>query len=282
MNEVRQNAPMVQQQNNDPVGFDTVTGFEALQRIAKLFAQSSLVPQQAFAGNLGNCAIAVEMAHRLNMSPIMVMQNMYIVYGRPAWSSQFMIAAFNSCGRFEPIHYVTVGKKGSDSYGMKAVSADLKTGVVLEGPVVDIQMAKEEGWYQKKGSKWQTMPDLMLRYRSATFLIRTTAPEISMGLTKDEVEDINEEKHVDIPTDEIKQHANKKTIDVKAEHVEVKEADSKDHDSKRKAAATASKEEAPASHQKTSARKEQPAPERKRDEAPAPDEEDVPDWMFQA
>lgn len=103
------------------VGFDTISGFEALQRIANMFSQSTLVPQQAFAGNIGNCAIAVEMAHRLNMSPIMVMQNMYIVYGRPAWSSQFMIAAFNSCGRFEPIHYETVGKKGTDSYGMKDV-----------------------------------------------------------------------------------------------------------------------------------------------------------------
>lgn len=277
MNEVIQNVPMVQQPNNEQVGFDTMTGFETLQRIAKLFAQSSLVPQKAFAGNLGNCAIAVEMAHRLNMSPIMVMQNMYIVYGRPAWSSQFMIAAFNSCGRFELIHYVTVGKKGSDSYGMKAVSADLKTGVVLEGPVVDIQMAKEEGWYQTKGSKWQTMPDLMLRYRSATFLIRTTAPEISMGLTKDEVEDIHEEKQIDIPADEIKQHANKNTIDVNAEHVEVKDAaDSKTTDTvnKRKSATT--------SQQKANTKKEQPAPERTGDEAPMPAEEDVPDWMFQA
>ena len=268
---------MVQQPNNEQVGFDTMNGFETLQRIAKLFAQSSLVPQQAFAGNLGNCAIAVEMAHRLNMSPIMVMQNMYIVYGRPAWSSQFMIAAFNSCGRFEPIHYVTVGKKGSDSYGMKAVSADIKTGVVLEGPVVDIQMAKEEGWYQKKGSKWQTMPDLMLRYRSATFLIRTTAPEISMGLTKDEVEDINEEKQINIPADEIKQHANKKTIDVNVEHVEVKDADDSkatDTVSKRKPATT--------SQQKANTKKEQPAPERTDKEAPMPVEEDVPDWMFQA
>lgn len=257
METTRQNNAMTQNPAAS-VGFDTISGFEALQRIANMFSQSTLVPQQAFAGNIGNCAIAVEMAHRLNMSPIMVMQNMYIVYGRPAWSSQFMIAAFNSCGRFEPIHYETVGKKGTDSYGMKAISADLRTGVVLEGPVVDIQMAKDEGWYQKKGSKWQTMPDLMLRYRSATFLIRTTAPEISMGLTKDEVEDIGE-KTVDIPAEEIKQHANKKTIDVKAEHVEVKEEP--------KAKKAIPKTEKPAEPAKPKA---------------SESEEDVPDWMLES
>ena len=261
METTRQNNAMTQNPAAS-VGFDTISGFEALQRIANMFSQSTLVPQQAFAGNIGNCAIAVEMAHRLNMSPIMVMQNMYIVHGRPAWSSQFMIAAFNSCGRFEPIHYETVGKKGTDSYGMKALSADLRTGVVLEGPVVDIQMAKDEGWYGKKGSKWQTMPDLMLRYRSATFLIRTTAPEISMGLTKDEVEDIGE-KTVDIPEEEIKQHANKKTIDVKAEHVEVKETPKA------------------VEHKAKTAEPAEPAKAAKPDQADAP-EEDVPDWMFKS
>jgi hypothetical protein len=51
-------------------------------------------------------------------------------------------------------------------------------------------MAKAEGWSTKNGSKWKTMPDLMLRYRSATFLIRCTAPEIGLGLqTAEEIHD---------------------------------------------------------------------------------------------
>lgn len=126
-------------------------------------------------------------------------------------------------------------------------------------------MAKDEGWYQKKGSKWQTMPDLMLRYRSATFLIRTTAPEISMGLTKDEVEDLGE-KTVDIPAEEIKQHANKKTIDVKAEHVEVKEEPK-----------AVEQKAAP----KKSVQKDKPAEPAKPAQADE-SEEDEPDWMLQS
>lgn len=51
-------------------------------------------------------------------------------------------------------------------------------------------MAKDEGWYGKKGSKWQTLPELMLRYRAASFLISTTAPELLLGFqTSEEVID---------------------------------------------------------------------------------------------
>lgn len=220
----QQSAQAVQQQAYSPIvpGYDSLKGFELLQRIANMFSQSSMVPDQ-YRGKVGDCVIAVEMAHRLGASPLMVMQNLYIVYGNPAWSSKFMIATFNQCGRFEPIRYREVGKKGTDEWGMQALSADLRTGQTLEGPVVDIAMAKQEGWYQKKGSKWQTMPELMLRYRAAAFFIRTTAPEISMGLmTREEVEDEHQqqEKKVNIPADEIKANANKKTIDVAAVSVE--------------------------------------------------------------
>ena len=65
------------------------------------------------------------------------------------------------------------------------------TGERIEGPKVSIQMARDEGWATKNGNKWKTMPELMLMYRAAAFLIRTYAPEISMGLrTDDEIIDI--------------------------------------------------------------------------------------------
>lgn len=176
------------------VGFDTAQGFEALQRIGKAFCASSLVPE-TYRGpqNLANTVIAVEMASRMGASPLMVMQNLYIVHGRPAWSSQFLVAAFNSCKRFSSIGYRWTGQKGTDSWGCFAFAKDLATGEIREGPEVTIAMAKREGWFEKKGSKWQTIPQLMLTYRAATFFIRTTAPELTMGLRPvDEMEDIGE------------------------------------------------------------------------------------------
>lgn len=202
-------------------GFQSAEGFELLQRQAKMFCGSSLVPQQ-FQGeqNFGNAIIALEMAQRMNASPLMVMQNLYIVYGNPGWSSKFLIATFNQCGRFEAIKYKETGKKGTDSHGIIAYTREKGSDEVIYGPEVTISIAKQEGWFDKKGSKWKTMPDQMLRYRAAAWLIRTTAPEISMGLqTSDEIIDV-EGKVSDIydeVTHTIDMNANSEIIDVETD-----------------------------------------------------------------
>ena len=195
-------------------GFSSWQGFELLQRMAKMFNESSLVPPQ-FKGkeNFGNCVIAMNMAQRMNADPLMVMQNLYVVYGNPAWSSKFLIATFNQCGRFSSIHYKETGKPNTDSWGCIAWAQELATGEVVEGPEVTIATAKAEGWYSKNGSKWQSMPQQMLRYRAASWFIRTTAPELSMGLqTREEAEDIGE-INVTPPREEIAQNANSQVFE---------------------------------------------------------------------
>ena len=170
-------------------GFDTVGGFDLIQRTAKLFAASNIVPQQ-FQGNLPNCVIAVDMALRMGANPLMVCQNLYIVHGRPAWSAQFLIATLNQCGRFTSIRYEFQGEEGKDEWGCRAVATELATGEKLTAPLITIGLAKKEGWYGKNGSKWQSMPELMLRYRAASWFVRAYAPEIAMGLkTAEEVQD---------------------------------------------------------------------------------------------
>jgi hypothetical protein len=128
------------------------------------------------------------MAQRIKASPLAVMQNLYIVHGKPAWSSQFLIACVNASGKFSPIRYAMSGEGETRSCTAWAVDV---TGEKLESPAVTIAMAKAEGWYSKSGSKWQTMPELMLRYRSATLFARLYCPELTMGIqTDDEVVDV--------------------------------------------------------------------------------------------
>lgn len=171
-------------------GFSDAQGFELAQRVAKALSQSTLVPPD-YRGNLPNCIIALDMANRLGASALQVMQNLYVVHGRPGWSAKFLIASFNQCGRFSSIRYEWISERGKDAWGCKAWATELKTGQRIEGPTITIELAKKEGWYAKSGSKWQTIPELMLMYRSAGWLVNTHAPEISMGLnTAEELEDI--------------------------------------------------------------------------------------------
>lgn len=205
MTKENESTAMVQVNNdkNVPINcFGTLAGFEAGQRIAKMFSQSSLVPAD-FKGDIGSCLIALNMANRMGADPLQVMQSLYIVYGKPSFTSAFLIACFNRCGRFSTIRYRMEGEKGSDDWGCTAYSTELATGERVEGVEVTIGMAKAEGWWSKKDrngketSKWQTMPELMLRYRAATFLIRSVAPDIALGFpTTEEAIDITDKAQV--------------------------------------------------------------------------------------
>lgn len=186
-----QQVPQALQQNVQ-AGFFDLQSFELIQRIAKAFASSTLVPTQ-YQGNVANTMIALSMAQKMNADPMMVMQNLNIMHGRPAWSSKFLIATFNACGRFSAIRYRFRGTEGQDDFACQAFAIERATGEELSGAWVSISMAKAEGWYGKTGSKWKTMPQHMLMYRAATFMVNTAAPELSMGLlTDDEVKDISD------------------------------------------------------------------------------------------
>lgn len=171
-------------------GFFSVQGFELMQRVAKGFANSDLVPE-AYRGNISNCLIALDMADRIGAAPLSVMQSMYIVHGNPAWSSKFLIATVNACGRYSSLRYEWKGKSGANDYGCRAWAIERETGQRLDGIWVTWELVKEEGWDSKKGSKWRTMPDQMFIYRAATFWQRAYAPELAMGLsTAEEVIDV--------------------------------------------------------------------------------------------
>lgn len=175
-------------EHSPPGAFSTASAFEDAQRMAKLLASSALIPD-TFRGKIADCVIALELAGRIGASPLAVMQNLYLVHGKPAWSSQFLIACVNACGRFTPLRYVMAGT--GDDYGCTAWAKD-KQDERLESPKVTIRMAKEEGWFGKNGSKWKTMPELMLRYRAATLFTRLYAPELTMGIRcEEEIIDIS-------------------------------------------------------------------------------------------
>lgn len=212
------------------MGFNDLASFEFMQRTAKMFSASTMVPTayQAMVTKgygdraqtepnlaaISNCMIALDMAQRMNANPLMIMQNLHIIEGRPSWSSQFIIAAINNCGKFSPLRfdlqwldeidatYSTFEwedrKKVEKKHKVRIKNArcvawaiEKATGERLESAPVTMEMAVNEGWFGKNGSKWKSMPDLMMRYRSAAFFGRIYAPELLMGLpTAEEMHDV--------------------------------------------------------------------------------------------
>lgn len=157
----------------------SMESFDHAQRIAKMLSSSSLVPKD-YQGRVDNCLIALEMSNRSGSSPLMVMQNLHIIQGKPSWSSPYTIAAINASGKFSSD--LRFRKSGDgDEYGYEAYAIG-KDGQEITGPKVTWKMVKDEGWLGKQGSKWKTMPELMFRYRSAAFFGRLYTPDILMGM----------------------------------------------------------------------------------------------------
>jgi hypothetical protein len=170
--------------------FSGIAAFEDAQRIAKALASSTLIPPQ-FQGQQGfaNCLVALEIAGRMGISPFLAMQHLHVIHGRPSWSSSFIIAMVNGCGRFSPLRFEISG--AGDSLACYAVASDLASGQELKGPTITMAMAKKEGWATKSGSKWQTMPELMIRYRAAAFWGRLYASDMLLGMqSQEEVVDV--------------------------------------------------------------------------------------------
>lgn len=170
--------------------------FKVAREMAKTLATSEIVPQN-YRGKTADCMIAIDMANRMGVSPIVIMQNSQVVRGNFSWKGAACKAMIDSCGRYKkPSTYIEVGNRNDDSWGYY-LEAEKKDGTIVKGPTVDIKMAKKEGWWSKKDkegretSKWQTMPELMLKYRASAFFFRTECASLAMGfLTAEENEDI--------------------------------------------------------------------------------------------
>ncbi|SFW16636.1 hypothetical protein [Chitinophaga sancti] len=243
-------------QSNQSLSFNYFDSeqFATMQRLCQMFSASDLVPDKyrtseknPAAKAIANCMIAVETAQRINASPLMVMQNLDVIQGKPSWSSKFLISTINTCGKYEQLKYRfqnlgKVGKleltetkweggqkkifkvvfDGSDIDNIECVAYTTLKGSdeVIESSEVTIKMAIIEGWYTKAGSKWPIMTKKMLRYRAASFWTNEHAPELSLGMRtveeNQDIEDIDYEEISDKVATKIKENANKQEMTMEA------------------------------------------------------------------
>lgn len=172
---------VIQQPISTIGSFATLDAFKELYDIGKMFASSSLVPD-TYQGKSMDCTIAVDMANRMGVSPMFVMQNLYIVKGKPSWSGQSCMSMVKAAPEFTGVSYEWSGNEKADDWGCRVVATRKATGEIIKGTEITIQMAKDEGWYGKN-TKWKNMPQQMLMYRAAAFFARAYIPNALMGCT---------------------------------------------------------------------------------------------------
>ena len=167
--------------------FGTSDNFIMAMQMAKALASSTIVPQ-TFQKNDSNCLIAISQAQKFDIDPLTVMQNLYVIQGRPSWKSSFLIAMINNSGKYDMELQFEEKEKNGKPYSCQCWTT--KDGRRVDGINVTMDMADAEGWTKKNGTKWRTLPQLMLRYRAASFFANLNCPELTTGMyTREEMLD---------------------------------------------------------------------------------------------
>lgn len=168
--------------------YSTPASYAHAKEVAKAFATSALVPK-AFLNNLGSCIIAYELSQQLQVSPFMIMQNMYIVMGIPTFKSPFAIALLRTRSRFKDIDWsFSESNKGIESCTISGT--DRATGKIMT-ETLTMEQVKKFGWWDKNDSMWPKMPHQMFKYRTTAFFLRTNQPELLFGMQlADEIDDV--------------------------------------------------------------------------------------------
>jgi hypothetical protein len=213
-------------------------------RAANMLAKGHGMIPKEYAGNATNCMLALSMAKTLGITPYMFLQWSYFIHGKVGLESKALIAIANKSPLFEAgILFEEVGEKGKDSWGIKAYAEDVQKGRIEE--ICTIQTAKDAGWWSKKDSWWPKNPNMMCKYRAASFLVKFNRPELLGGMAV--YEELRDEGAVDI-TDK----ANAAMAKEKSGFAQ---------------AVDMAKKEEPAP-KKTAAKKPKPAPEKASDDPP--------------
>lgn len=171
--------------------FGSSDNFMMATQMAKAFAGSTIVPKE-YHGHFENGLVAIELATRMKISPLAVMQNLDIIQGRPSWRASFLIGMINSSGKYDmELQFLEEQDKNGKPFACTCWTE--KDGRKVTGIKVDMNMVNAEGWNRKPSSKWVTMPQVMLRYRAASFFARMNCPELTSGLyTAEEVSEFTE------------------------------------------------------------------------------------------
>ena len=174
--------------------------FELMQRKATALSKSVFFPD-AIKNDIGSAVVVYDLAERMNLSVLEVAQSIFIIYGKPSFSTAFLVSRLNQSGLILGDLQTVIAPDKKSAF---ATAIDRATGNKLTGMTITMDIAEKEGWLSKKGSKWKTMPELMLRYRSQSFFIREFYPQVMFGThSKEELTDVHSSNFINTETEMI-------------------------------------------------------------------------------
>lgn len=177
----------------DTAPFESKDGFEVAQRMGKLLTMSNVISGD-WRGNIANAVVAIDLSNKTGIPAMTIANHIYVVKGNVGFSAEFYRAIIHGSGRFvDLISY----DFNSEESACRVYLTDTK-GNIKYGSWYSIEMAKAEGLYNKKGSKWLIMPEVMLKARAATLFAKDYVSDIYLGLTNIATRIVKDENIIDV------------------------------------------------------------------------------------
>ena len=130
----------------------------------------------------GKVLLAVDLADRLNVAVVNVMQNFEIDSDGAYWKGAGMIALVNASNIFKSrLLFEEVGNPDDENYKVRAYAID-KSDEKVFGPWVSTKMSILADWNKPFDV---AAPQIALSYRAANFFVRLTCPEVTQGIVGD-------------------------------------------------------------------------------------------------
>ena len=145
--------------------------------LAREFAKAKMVPEQ-YKNSPGDCYIAIKLAQRFKMDPWSVMQEMYLIQGKPMMSGKLATAILNN-SLAEPLRPIYAGE-GDE----RAITLTGKP----EGDAEPLSVTAKVKDAKTQNEQWKKNPDQMLMYFAARMWGRRYAPDILLGIVFDDEE----------------------------------------------------------------------------------------------
>lgn len=182
-----------QQQLKQIKPFENAEGFELAQRMGKLLSFSNTITDD-WRNNIANAVVAIDLSNKTGIPAMTIANHIYVVHGKVGFSAEFYRAIIHGSGRF--ISLIKYEFNGDES-ACRVYMTDTH-GEVIKGSWYSIEMAKAEGLYSKRGSKWKIMPEVMLKARAATLFAKDYVSDIYLGLTNIASKVVQDENIIDV------------------------------------------------------------------------------------
>ena len=165
--------------------------FSAKLKMAETLVKSGLLPNGMSTPE--KVVVALQWGYELGLSPMVAINNIAVVYGKPSLSTDMIHAIVRKSHEYGGVQWIKQDDKAAECI-VKRLTPNFCEEV---RGIFTIEDAKKAGLADK--DNWKKYPSRMLKHRALSYALRDAFPDMISGLyNEDEIAEISAPKEINI------------------------------------------------------------------------------------